>query len=226
MIVQKVQSSSHQKPNVSFAPGRKIIEDGAGTRSKKPSVSVHAHSGFRPKHRLITVGINRIDLFQRTPTDLKRYVEFVHYLKKAFGSVLQFIHHERLHWSSTQPSGQRPFENPSDYKVLYNDWPYGIDLDIVHLVVWTKFAFQDDPVTGDLTPESRAMIEAFVQKTFCGKNGSSHDNTIWFRNWKSLKSVQALEHFHVMLYKPDPEFLRKITGGDMAMAEKLRVGKS
>jgi len=125
-----------------------------------------------------------------------------------------------------QTSGEKPFENPSDYKVLYNDWPYGIDLDIVHLVVWTKFALQDDPITGDLTPESRAMIEAFVQKTFCGKNGSSQENTIWFRNWKSLKSVHALEHFHVMLYKPDPEFLRKITGGDMAIAEKLRLGKS
>jgi Protein of unknown function (DUF3605) len=175
---------------------------------------------------LIAVGINRIDLFQRTPTDLKRYVEFVHYLKKVFGSVLNFIQHERLHWSSIQPSGEALFENPTDYKILYNDWPYGIDLDIVHLVVWTKFELQDDPTTGDLTPESRAMIEAFVQKTFCGKDGSSRDSTIWFRNWKSLKSVHALEHFHVMLYKPNQEFLRSITGGDMAMAEKLRHGKS
>lgn len=174
---------------------------------------------------LTLVGINRIDLFQRTPSDLKRYMEFVHYLKKTFGSVIHFIQHERLQWASIQPSGRRPFENSTDYKVLYNDWPYGIDLDIVHLVVWTKFELEDDLVTGELTPESKAMIEAFVQKTFCGVGGVSRDNLVWFKNWRSLKSVQALEHFHVMLYKPDAEFLRRVTGGDMSMAQKLRCGK-
>lgn len=168
------------------------------------------------------IRINRIDLFQRTPTDLIRYVEFVHYLKKTFGSVLHFIQHERLHWPSIRPSGQAPFENPTDYKILYNDWPYGIDLDIVHLVVWTKFELEDEVTTNDLSQRSRAMIDAFVQKTFCGKNGVSRDSLIWFKNWKSLKSVHALEHFHVMLYKPDPEFLKRITGGDVAISEKLK----
>ena len=177
------------------------------------------------KHVLIAVGINRIDLFQRTPSDLKRYVEFVHYLKKTFGSVLHFIQHERLQWSSTQPSGEAAFDNPTDYKVLYNDWPYGIDLDIVHLVVWTKFELQDDITTGDLHQESRAAIEAFVEKTFCGEGGVLRDNLVWFKNGKSLKSVHALEHFHVMLYKPDRECLRRITGGDISMAEKLRRGQ-
>jgi Protein of unknown function (DUF3605) len=157
---------------------------------------------------------------------MKRYMEFVHYLKKTYGSVLHFIQHERLHWSSTQSSGRKPFETSTDYKILYNDWPYGIDLDIVHLVVWTKFELEDDPATGYLTQESRAIIEEFVQGTFCGKDGVSRENLVWFKNWKSLKSVHALEHFHVMLYKPDEEFLRRITGGDMAMAVKLKNGKS
>jgi hypothetical protein len=30
---------------------------------------------------------------------------------------------------------------------------------------------------------------------------------IWFKNWKSLKSVQAVEHFHVMLFDPEPSFV-------------------
>jgi Protein of unknown function (DUF3605) len=34
---------------------------------------------------------------------------------------------------------------------------------------------------------------------------------IWFKNWKSLKSVHAVEHFHVMLYNPDPAFVDEIT---------------
>ncbi len=168
------------------------------------------------------IGVNRIDMFQRTPGDLKRYVQYVHYLKKRFGSVLHFIQHERLQWSSLQPSGQAPFENPTDYKILYNDWPYGIDLDIVHLVVWTKFELEDDVNTNDLSQESRAMIEEFVQTTFCGNDGVSRDSLIWFKNWKSLKSVHALEHFHVMLYKPDQEFLSRVTGGDVAISDKLR----
>lgn len=89
-------------------------------------------------------------------------------------------------------------------------------------MVWTKFELEDDVTTNDLSQRSRAMIDAFVQKTFCGKNGVSRDSLIWFKNWKSLKSVHALEHFHVMLYKPDPEFLKRITGGDVAISEKLK----
>jgi hypothetical protein len=54
-----------------------------------------------------------------------------------------------------------------------------------------------------------------VQKTFVPKV----KELVWFKNWKSLKSVHAVEHFHVMLYKPDEQFLREITNGDVAMTE-------
>ena len=36
-----------------------------------------------------------------------------------------------------------------DVKIIYNDWPYGIDKSIVHLCVWTKFPLdvdEKDPV--------------------------------------------------------------------------------
>jgi hypothetical protein len=87
----------------------------------------------------------------------------------------------------------------------------------VHLVIWTKFELEDDPVTGRSTKESQEEIEAYVQKTFALKV----KELVWFKNWKSLKSVHAVEHFHVMLYKPDAEFLREITNGDVAMTEKF-----
>ena len=35
-------------------------------------------------------------------------------------------------------------------KIIYNDWPYGIDKSIVHLCVWTKFPLdvdEKDPVS-------------------------------------------------------------------------------
>lgn len=44
---------------------------------------------------------------------------------------------------------------------------------------------------------------------------------IWFKNWKSLKSVHAVEHFHVMLFDPDPEFVKEITNGDVPVCEKV-----
>lgn len=43
---------------------------------------------------------------------------------------------------------------------------------------------------------------------------------IWFRNWKSLKSVHAVEHFHVMLYRPDMEFVHEVTDGDVPLIDK------
>jgi len=103
--------------------------------------------------------------------------------------------------------------------VLYNDWPYGVDSKIVHLVVWTKFELAEDPATSDLTLEGRQEIEDYVRKTF---HSSMHpDNVIWFKNWASLKSVHAVEHFHVMLYDPDPELVGTITNGDAPMAAKI-----
>jgi hypothetical protein len=100
---------------------------------------------------------------------------------------------------------------------LYNDWPYGIDPDIVHLVVWTKFELEDDVETGLSTAESHQQIDDYVQRTF-----KSHvKEVVWFKNWRSLKSVHAVEHFHVMMYKPDREFLRDITQGDVAMTDKV-----
>jgi hypothetical protein len=102
---------------------------------------------------------------------------------------------------------------------LYNDWPYGIDTDITHLVVWTKFELPDDPATGDLTAEAREAIERYVQATFCSR--VAPEQVVWFRNWKSLKSVHALEHFHVMLHRPDRAFVREITNGDVPLIERV-----
>lgn len=140
-------------------------------------------------------------------------------LKQNYGSVLSFVQQERLHWDSISPTAGQPFTNPADYKILYNDWPYGIDPDITHLVVWTKFLLEDDPETGSLTPESHQMIDDFVIKTFCTEDGISRDKLIWFKNWKSLKSVHALEHFHVMLYQASPDFLGRITDNDVPMSQ-------
>ena len=107
-------------------------------------------------------------------------------------------------------------QQTEDYKILYNDWPYGVDPRIIHLVIWTKFPLDEAPGTDDLTPEARRSIEKFVEGTFYAKLAREH--VAWFKNWTSLKSVHAVEHFHVMLFDPDLEFVRFITNGDAAMS--------
>ena len=44
---------------------------------------------------------------------------------------------------------------------------------------------------------------------------------LWFKNWRSLKSIHAVEHFHVMLYDPPREFVKEITHDDVPLSEKV-----
>jgi len=142
---------------------------------------------------------NNIHHFQRQPSDLRRYLEYIYNLKRTYGSVRAYVQQERLHWDSVTPSGDDPFTNPSDYKILHNDWPYGIDENITHLVVWTKFVLAEDEASGQLTDRARDEIEAFLTQTFRREGaedreqgGMNRDQLIWFKNWKSLKSVHAI----------------------------------
>lgn len=119
------------------------------------------------------VAANRIDSLQRVPSDLRRYIAFNAHVRKEYGSVSSFLLETRLGWSlPLEPKGA-PFEQDEDVKILYNDWPYGIDGRIVHLVVWTKFLFEEDPATGDLTDATRAAIDGYVSNVFRSRIPSS-----------------------------------------------------
>jgi hypothetical protein len=135
-------------------------------------------------------GTNQIDRFQRVPSELRKYLEYMAHIKAEYTSVVRFVVKERLGWGDgveeIKPRGS-PFEYEGtvtglitseilntnqcieDIRIIYNDWPYGVDKDIIHLVVWTKFRLEDDPATDDLTPRARADIESYVQKTFCAR---------------------------------------------------------
>lgn len=70
-----------------------------------------------------------------------------------------------------------PFSNEGEYKILLNDWPYGIDEKIVHLVVWTKFALEDDLETGDTREDAKRDIQMWVDRVFgeeCGGENVSY----------------------------------------------------
>ncbi|TLD30112.1 hypothetical protein E2P81_ATG06765 [Venturia nashicola] len=165
------------------------------------------------------IAANRIEAFQRVPSDLRRYRQYIHSLGKTHGSVLNYIQNNLLQWPTLEPKGP-PFTCPTDLKILYNDWPYGLDERIVHLVVWTKFELDEDKKTGDLTDAARMQIQNYVDYIFGCRMDSR--NVAWFKNWTRIKSIPAVEHFHVLLFDPDMDFVSQITGGHVPMCEQLR----
>lgn len=68
---------------------------------------------------------------------------------------------------------------------------------------------QEQKPEGYLTPESVALVERFVQRTFveplsskedvAGDFDTRNDRVLWFRNWTGLQSVRGLEHVHVLV---------------------------
>jgi hypothetical protein len=179
------------------------------------------------------VGENRLEDFKRVPSDVAAYIDWSAETKKRYGSIMNFVMRERLNWTWRPPREEErledttvmeryiervskiPFADPSDYKILLNDWPYGWEPGLRHIVVWLKPRIPTDPKTGDLTPESRALIEGFVQKTFVEPlraSGFPGDSVQWFKNWPSIQSVRALEHFHVIVKDVPDEYLYQLTG--------------
>lgn len=113
------------------------------------------------------VASHRLDDFQRVPTELRRYIAYGRKLARDHGSVMNFVLAHRLGWTApVVPADSRPFACPDDFKILCNDWPYGLDERIVHLVVWTKFELEEEPGARDVKDGTRAVIDAFVDRVF------------------------------------------------------------
>lgn len=123
----------------------------------------------------------RLEQLQRNPSDLRRYLLYLAEIKQKYaGGVREFILRERLHWTLDELRPSKEYRNPvdcfanaKDWKILLNDWPYGLEEGIKHLVVWTKFHF-DEEVNSEasgvgtalLTKEANAAIEKFVSVHF------------------------------------------------------------
>jgi hypothetical protein len=123
--------------------------------------------------------------------------------------MTNYLLQNRLHWG--QPpftyNSSIPFSDPRDFKVLINDWPYGLTEDITHIVVWSKTPIATDDKTGDMTNESRRVIREFVERTFVRRLGGDEKRVCWFKNWVQLQSVRALEHIHVLVQGASKEDL-------------------
>lgn len=156
-------------------------------------------------------------MLKRVPSDLKRYIKWTAETKAQYGSMTQYLLANRLPKSWGQPpfspESDVPFDKESDYKVLLNDWPYGLESNITHIVVWTRTFIATDDDKGDMTPESRALVKAFVKRYFIDSLGEGgEDKVLWFKNWVALQSVRALEHIHVLVRDVDDDMLERWSG--------------
>ncbi|KAK8019845.1 hypothetical protein PG990_004983 [Apiospora arundinis] len=121
------------------------------------------------------IGENNLSVLKRKPSDLRKYMTWTQETKARYGSMTNYLLENRLPktWGSPPftAASQVPFHNPSDYRVLVNDWPYGLTPDIRHIVVWSRTPIATDPKTGDMTPASRGTVEDFVKRYFVDRLG-------------------------------------------------------
>jgi len=157
---------------------------------------------------------NSLEELKRRPSDLRRYIAWSAETKAQYGSMTNYLLQHRLPWGSPpfKYLSPIPFENTADYKILLNDWPYGLTKDITHIVVWSKTPIATDEKTGDVTVESRKIIEEFVQKIFTARLGGDKERVMWFKNWVALQSVRSLEHIHVLVKDVSQKDLEFWTG--------------
>ncbi|ORY85075.1 hypothetical protein BCR37DRAFT_378123 [Protomyces lactucae-debilis] len=171
------------------------------------------------------VRANDLAALTRTPAQLEEYFSWKQQVLETYPGVEAFILQERLHWeridgvASTdahtcttlqdgrlvssqgfQVAAPNLFQDQRDWKCLKNDFPYGFEDDITHLVVWLKHALPQD-ADGVLEPDTQVQVESFIYTHLC-KN-LPRERIVFFFNPPSLKSIGALEHFHVCLQGVD-----------------------
>ncbi|KAK0710890.1 hypothetical protein B0H67DRAFT_494201, partial [Lasiosphaeris hirsuta] len=161
---------------------------------------------------------NELSVLKRKPSDLRRYIKWTAETKAEYGSMTNYLLAHRLpkSWGLPpfNPVSAVPFEEPSDFEVLLNDWPYGFVPGITHIVVWTRTTIPIDLDKGDLTPESRKLVADFIERHFVDSLGpGGEEKVVWFKNWVALQSVRALEHIHVLVRDVDPAIIKKWTQG-------------
>ncbi|KAI5289914.1 hypothetical protein KEM54_002910 [Ascosphaera aggregata] len=168
-----------------------------------------------------TIASNNLAALRRIPSELRRYRVWSANIKLKYGSVANYVVRERLHWPpvddmNTQAVNPIPFADERDYRILRNDWPYGFVKGISHMCVWLKNSNIELKEDGDMTDDSRKLIEDFVQKKFIKRLESifddAPDRVLWFKNWAALQSVKALQHIHVLVRDVPEEIITEWTG--------------
>ncbi|OBA21921.1 hypothetical protein METBIDRAFT_40530 [Metschnikowia bicuspidata var. bicuspidata NRRL YB-4993] len=160
------------------------------------------------------VATNDLDVFARSRLQTEHYLAFKRKLRLQETTVYKHLLTESLEWASAdavnglldleikvRSSGAVPFSNATDLRIIRNDFPYYFEDNVCHLCVWTKEPIPSDPRSdrGDISAETRELIEKYVCQTFVEHAGFARENVLWFRNWEALQSVREISHIHVLL---------------------------
>jgi hypothetical protein len=152
----------------------------------------------------------------RKPSQLRAYLQDKVKMQREYGGFQPFIIKEKLKWVANDSGVIEP-ANPvflgdnSDVKMLLNDYPYGVDPGIVHIVVWSKAVIPEDG-TGKPADEATRKIKAYIKNTFQDQLGMRPDDILWFKNSFDLRSIRSIEHFHVLLNQPPMSKLQLLIG--------------
>lgn len=144
-------------------------------------------------------------------------------VRDEYGSIMNYIVQRRLKWQmASEPDPHTgsffritdpvPFRNSQDWKILPNDWPYGFEPGIFHLIIWLKHRLETEPTKGDLTAHSRQQVQTFVDDTFrhdIVRLGGTQDRIVWFKNWTALQTVPGIDHIHVLIRDIPDAVLKK-----------------
>lgn len=174
------------------------------------------------------VAANVLEAFARSKPANDKYLAFKKHLRMQGTTVFRYLLTHTLKWRleeevkdlkdseiTVTESGSPLFSNASDLKVVMNDFPYYFRDDVAHLCVWTKRPILADPESprGDISAETRALIERYVRKTFVEALGIPRDRLVWFRNWDAIQSVREISHIHVVVKGMTQEQLSAVLGG-------------
>jgi hypothetical protein len=177
------------------------------------SIAIKLPRRFRHSH---TAENNRLSVLKRKPSDLRRYMKWTADTKAEYGGITNFLIAHRLPkaWGSPpfKPVSDTPFADPSDYRVLINDWPYGFVPGITHIVVWSRTPIATDNTVGDMTTDSKRTVAEFIKRYFIDSLGpGGEDRVIYFKNWVALQSVRTVDHVHVLVRDVEPAVLQEWT---------------
>lgn len=140
-------------------------------------------------------------ILRRTPQDLRNYILWYSGVEKQYGSITEFVRQERLKWEYPIVARDAAlFNHPDDFKIIRNDWPYGLSDGITHLVIWSKVRIPIDPDTSLPRTETTATIGGFLRRIFDRRFGADfYNNVLWFKQKAEWQSVKGLDHIHVMV---------------------------
>ncbi|KAG5364889.1 N-acetylglucosamine-induced protein 1 [Yarrowia sp. E02] len=178
-----------------------------------PEAQTHWQSWTDLQH---VIQHNELHRLSRSASQLAEYILWKRDIESKYsGGVMEYILVDKLRWTSSLekrpvPYSEELFGDVRDVQILLNDFPYAMEKGLVHVVVWSRAKIPKEGENGDITAESRAKLEAFVNDKFVKGLDMSSENVLWFKNWAALQSIPLVEHFHVLLKNPDMEKLKKL----------------